>query len=39
MSFASLINCEGAVNALSRKGCGHFEVFNQTDEGFKLGIF
>jgi hypothetical protein len=22
MSFASLITCEGAVNALSREGCG-----------------
>ena len=29
MSFASLITCEGAVNALSREGCGHFEVFDQ----------
>jgi hypothetical protein len=28
MSFASLITCEGAVNALSREGCGHFEVFD-----------
>jgi hypothetical protein len=27
MSFASLITCEGAVNALSHKGCGHFEDF------------
>jgi hypothetical protein len=28
MSFASLATCEGAVNALSREGCGHFEVFS-----------
>jgi hypothetical protein len=28
MSFASLITCEGAVNALSREGCRHFEVFD-----------
>jgi hypothetical protein len=28
MSFASLVTCEGAVNALSREGCGHFEVFD-----------
>ena len=28
MSFASLITCEGAMNALSREGCGHFKVFN-----------
>jgi hypothetical protein len=28
MSFASLITCEGAANALSREGCRHFEVFD-----------
>jgi hypothetical protein len=28
MYFASLITCEGAVNAMSREGCGHFEVFD-----------
>ena len=28
MSFASLITCEGAMNALSREGCRHFEVFD-----------
>jgi hypothetical protein len=28
MSFASLVTCEGAVNALSQEGCGHFEVFD-----------
>jgi hypothetical protein len=28
MSFASLITCEGAANALSRVGCRHFEVFD-----------
>jgi FKBP-type peptidyl-prolyl cis-trans isomerase len=39
MSFASLITYEGAVNALSREGCEHFEVFDQLDEGFKRGIF
>ena len=39
MSFASLITCEGAVNALSREGCEHFEVFDQSDEGFERGIF
>jgi hypothetical protein len=39
MSFASLITCEGAVNALSREGCGHFEVFDRLDEDFKRGIF
>jgi len=39
MSFASLVTCEGAVNALSREGCGHFEVFDQSDEGFERKIF
>jgi hypothetical protein len=39
MSFASLVTCEGAVNALSREGCGHFEVFDQLDEGFEREIF
>jgi hypothetical protein len=39
MSFASLITCEGAVNALSREGCGHFEVFDQSDENFEREIF
>jgi hypothetical protein len=28
MSFASLITYEGAVNALSREGCRHMEVFD-----------
>jgi hypothetical protein len=39
MLFASLITCEGAVNALSREGCGHFEVFDQSDENFEREIF
>jgi hypothetical protein len=39
MSFASLVTCEGAVNALSREGCGHFEAFDQSDEGFERKIF
>jgi hypothetical protein len=39
MSFASLVTCEGAVNALSREGCRHFEVFDQSDEGFEREIF
>jgi hypothetical protein len=34
MSFASLVTCEGALNALTREGCGHFEVFDQLDENF-----
>jgi hypothetical protein len=39
MSFASLVTCEGAVNALSREGCRHFEVFEQSDENFEREIF
>jgi hypothetical protein len=39
MSFASLITCERALNALSREGCGHFEVFDQSDENFEHEIF
>jgi hypothetical protein len=39
MSFASIVTCEGAINALSREGCGHFEVFNQSDENFEREIF
>jgi hypothetical protein len=39
MSFASLVTCEGVVNALSREGCGHFEVFDQSDENFERAIF
>jgi hypothetical protein len=39
MSFASLVTCEGAVNALSHEGCGHFEVFDQSDENFERVIF
>jgi hypothetical protein len=39
MSFASLITCEGDVNALPREVCGHFEVFDQSDEDFEHGIF
>jgi hypothetical protein len=39
MSFASLVTCEGAVNALSLEGCRHFEVFDQSDENFEREIF
>jgi hypothetical protein len=39
MSFASLVTCEGAMNVLSRKGCRHFEVFDQADESFEREIF
>jgi hypothetical protein len=39
MSFASLVTCEGAMNALSREGCTHYEVFDQSDESFEREIF
>jgi DNA repair exonuclease SbcCD ATPase subunit len=39
MSFASLVTCEGVVNSFSLEGCGHFEVFDQSDEGFEREIF
>jgi hypothetical protein len=39
MSFAFLVTCEGGVNALSQEGCGHFEVFDQSDKGFEREIF
>jgi SpoVK/Ycf46/Vps4 family AAA+-type ATPase len=39
MSFASLITSEGAMNALSRKGCSHYEVFDRCDEDFGREIF
>jgi hypothetical protein len=39
MSFASLVTCEGVVNALSREGCRHFEVFDQSNENFEREIF
>jgi hypothetical protein len=35
MSYASLVTCEGAMNALSREGRRHFEVFDQADEDFE----
>jgi hypothetical protein len=39
MSFASLVTCEGALNALSREGCRHYEVFNRSEESFEREIF
>jgi hypothetical protein len=39
MVYASLVTCEGAMNALSREGCRHFEVFDQADEDFERDIF
>jgi hypothetical protein len=39
MSYASLVTCEGAMNALSREGCRHYEVFDQADEDFERDIY
>jgi FtsZ-binding cell division protein ZapB len=39
MSFASLVTCEGTLNALAREGCRHYEVFDQSDENFEREIF
>jgi hypothetical protein len=39
MSYASLVTCEGAANALSLEGCRHFEVFDRVTEDFDRGIF
>jgi hypothetical protein len=39
MSFASLVTCEGAMNALSREGCRHYEVFDRADEDFEREIY
>jgi hypothetical protein len=39
MSYASLVTCEGAMNALSREGCRHFEVFDRASEDFDHRIF
>jgi hypothetical protein len=39
MSFASLVTCKGAMNAMSREGRRHFEVFDQADESFEREIF
>jgi regulator of replication initiation timing len=39
ISFASLVTCEGTLNALSREGCRHYEVFDQSDENFEREVF
>jgi hypothetical protein len=39
MSYAFLVTCEGAMNALSREGCRHYEVFDQADEDFERNIY
>jgi hypothetical protein len=39
MSYASLVTCEGAANALSREGCKQFEVSDRVTEDFDREIF
>jgi hypothetical protein len=39
MFYASLVTCEGAMNALSREGCRHYEVFDQANEDFERDIY
>jgi hypothetical protein len=39
MSYASLVTCKGAMNALSREGCRHYDFFDQSDESFEREIF
>jgi hypothetical protein len=39
MSYASLVTCEGAMNALSREGCRHYEVFDRSDDDFEREIY
>jgi hypothetical protein len=39
MYIASLVTCEGAMNALSREGCRHYEAFDRSDEDFGRKIF
>jgi hypothetical protein len=39
MSYASLVSCKGATNALSCEGCRHFETFDRSSEDFDAGVF
>jgi hypothetical protein len=39
MLYASLVTCEGAMNALSREGCSHYEVFDRSDDDFRRDMF
>jgi hypothetical protein len=39
MSYALLVTCEGAANALSHEGCRHFEVFDRVTKDFDRRIF
>ena len=39
MSYASLVSCERATNALACEGCRHFEAFDQSNEDFDASVF
>jgi hypothetical protein len=39
MAYASLVTCEGAVNALSREGYKHFEAFEQSNSDLDREVF
>jgi hypothetical protein len=39
MSYASLVTCEGVMNALSHEGSRHYEVFDRSDEDFEHEIY
>jgi hypothetical protein len=39
MSYASLVSCEGAANALSHEGCRHFEALDRSNKDFDAGVF
>jgi hypothetical protein len=38
MSYASLVSCEGAANALFHKGYRHFEAFDRSNEDFDASV-
>jgi hypothetical protein len=37
--MTGLMSSEGAVNALAREGCRHFEAFDQSNKDFDAGVF
>ena len=39
VAVEEVVTGEGAMNALSREGCRHFEAFDQVDEDFERDIY
>jgi hypothetical protein len=39
MAYASLVTCEGVVNALCREGCKHFKTFEQSNLDLDREVF